>query len=183
MFQQPILLPASGSLLNIFTLISTSIIRQIIGLTPVGHFVTYRPIARQRLGKHIPEGASARNNRTSIARPKTIRDNRRRCFPWVPPRGYITGSSKGAVGCCQKLREFSWRVHLRELLSRIGLSSGDGSRRWLRRNDKKWIRLCKWDFMCDLKLQWDGYKSVARIRLVKTKNPSVCATVNWKRVE
>jgi hypothetical protein len=30
--------------------------------------VTYRPIARQRLGKHIPAGANARNNRTSIAR-------------------------------------------------------------------------------------------------------------------
>jgi hypothetical protein len=30
--------------------------------------VTYRPITRERLGKHIPAGANARNNRTSIAR-------------------------------------------------------------------------------------------------------------------
>jgi hypothetical protein len=30
--------------------------------------VTYRPIGRQRLGKHIPAGANERNNRTSIAR-------------------------------------------------------------------------------------------------------------------
>jgi hypothetical protein len=30
--------------------------------------VTYRLIARQRLGKHIPAGANARNDRTSIAR-------------------------------------------------------------------------------------------------------------------
>jgi hypothetical protein len=30
--------------------------------------VTYRPIARQRLDKHIPAGANARNNMTSIAR-------------------------------------------------------------------------------------------------------------------
>jgi hypothetical protein len=30
--------------------------------------VTYRPIARQRLGKHIPAQAYARNNRTSTAR-------------------------------------------------------------------------------------------------------------------
>jgi hypothetical protein len=30
--------------------------------------MTYRPIARQRLGKHIPSGANTRNNRTSIAR-------------------------------------------------------------------------------------------------------------------
>jgi hypothetical protein len=29
--------------------------------------VTYRPNARQRLGKHIPAGADERNNRTSIA--------------------------------------------------------------------------------------------------------------------
>jgi hypothetical protein len=32
--------------------------------------------------------------------------------------------------------------------------------------------------MCDLKLQCDGYKSVARIRLVKAEYPSVCVTVN-----
>jgi hypothetical protein len=30
--------------------------------------MTYTPTARQQLGKHIPEGANARNNRTSIAR-------------------------------------------------------------------------------------------------------------------
>jgi hypothetical protein len=30
--------------------------------------VTYGPIARQRLGKHIPAGANARNSRASIAR-------------------------------------------------------------------------------------------------------------------
>jgi hypothetical protein len=66
--------------------------------------------------------------------PKTIRDNRRRCFPWVPPRGYITGSSKGAV--C--------------LLSRSGSSSGDGSPWWLGRDGKEGIRLWKEDFICDL---------------------------------
>jgi hypothetical protein len=30
--------------------------------------VTYRSIARQRIGKHIPAGANVRNNRTPIAR-------------------------------------------------------------------------------------------------------------------
>jgi hypothetical protein len=119
----------------------------------------------------------------SINTPKTIRDNRRRCFLWGPPRCYITGSAKGAVSC-QQLREFNWRrVHLSQLLSRIRSSSGDGSLMWLIINDKKRIRLWK-DFMCDLKLQWDRYKSVARIRLVKTENPSACVTVNcevWKQ--
>jgi hypothetical protein len=32
------------------------------------NIVTYRPIARQRLGKHIPAEAYARNNKTSIIR-------------------------------------------------------------------------------------------------------------------
>jgi hypothetical protein len=41
-------------------------------------------------------------------------------------------------------------------------------------NGKKGIRRCKEDFMCDLKLQWDSYKSVARIRLVKTESYCVC---------
>jgi hypothetical protein len=31
--------------------------------------------------------------------------------------------------------------------------------------------------MYDLKLQSDGYKSVAKIRLVKTEKPSACVTV------
>jgi hypothetical protein len=34
--------------------------------------------------------------------------------------------------------------------------------------------------MRDLKLQRDGYKSVARIRLVKTENFNTCVTVNCK---
>jgi hypothetical protein len=34
----------------------------------------YRSIARQRLGKHIPEGANAHNNRISIARQRIMKD-------------------------------------------------------------------------------------------------------------
>jgi hypothetical protein len=34
--------------------------------------------------------------------------------------------------------------------------------------------------MCDLKLQWDGYISVARLRLLKIENPSAFVTVNCK---
>jgi hypothetical protein len=32
------------------------------------YIVTYGPITMQRLGKHIPVGANARNNRTSTSR-------------------------------------------------------------------------------------------------------------------
>jgi hypothetical protein len=45
-------------------------------------------------------------------------------------------------------------------------------------NGKKRIRWCKEDLMCYLKLQCDCFKSVARIRLVKTENRSACVTVN-----
>jgi hypothetical protein len=45
------------------------------GRTPLGRprhtwedIMSYRPIARQRLGKHIPAVANARNNMTCIAR-------------------------------------------------------------------------------------------------------------------
>jgi hypothetical protein len=112
--------------------------------------------------------------------PKTIRDNRKRCFLWGPPWGNITGSSMGTVSC-QNLGEFSWRRRFHSSkLSRSGSSSYDDSRRRLRRNGKKGISMWKEEYMCDLKLQWDGYKSVARIWLVKTENPSACVTVNWK---
>jgi hypothetical protein len=111
----------------------------------------YRPITRQRLSKHIPTGANARNSRTSIAG----MENRRRCFPLDPPQGYKTVGSRGAVSY-QKLREFSWRrFDLKDSLPRIGSISGDGSRRWLTRNIKKGIRLWKENFMCDLKWQGD----------------------------
>jgi hypothetical protein len=39
--------------------------------------------------------------------------------------------------------------------------------------------LWKEDFMCDLKWQWDCYKSIAKIQLVKT-NPSAYVMVNWE---
>jgi hypothetical protein len=36
--------------------------------SPTLNIVTYRPIARQRLGKHIPAGSNGPNIRTSIVR-------------------------------------------------------------------------------------------------------------------
>jgi hypothetical protein len=143
--------------------------------------MTYRPIARQRLTKRTPAEADARSNRTSIARQRISKQAlstiERLCFLNCSCRGVMKGQ-KGRLSY-QKLREFSWkRVHLSELLPRNGSSSEDGSLRRLRRNDKKWIRLWQEHFMYDLKLQWDGYKSVAGIRLVKTENRSACVTVN-----
>jgi hypothetical protein len=127
------------------------------------HNVPYRPIDRQRLDKHIPAGANARNNRTSIARQRISKQAfstiERMFSAWSVRRGYKGTNKVFWVSCYQKLREFSWRrVHLSQLSSRNGSSTGDGSPRWLRRNGKKGIRRWKEDFMCNLKWQWDCYK-------------------------
>jgi hypothetical protein len=54
-------------------------------------------------------------------------------------------------------------------------------RNWQSQNKgKRGIKRCKEDFKYGLKCQWDCYKSVARIRLVKTENPIACVTVNCK---
>jgi hypothetical protein len=55
--------------------------------------VTYRPTARQRLGKHIPAGANARNNRTVIARQRiseqTFSTTEAVFSAWSVPRCYL----------------------------------------------------------------------------------------------
>jgi hypothetical protein len=58
-------------------------------------------------------------------------------------------------------------------------TEGDGNRIWLRRNGKKRIRLWK-KTLYALQWRWDCYKFVARVRLVKTENISMCVTVNCK---
>jgi hypothetical protein len=136
------------------------------------YILTYRPIARQRLGKHIPRDPTRSTtgrlllDNGSVNTLKTIRYDRRQCFPWGPPRAYITGSSKGAVSCFQELSRVLERA-----------VKGD------------WEEMARKELGCAKKTScviWsysETDKSVAKIRLVKTENPSECVTVNWKRVE
>jgi hypothetical protein len=100
----------------------------------------------------------------SVNVPKRIRDNRRRCFPCGPHRGDIMRSSKGAVNCC---RELDWVLEM--------LVEGD------------WEKMARKELCCEKKTSYviwsdieTAMKSVARIRLVKSENPSACVTVNCK---
>jgi hypothetical protein len=63
-FLQPVIYPTSG--LH-YKLQHEAHLVYYVG-TYEEHNVKYRPITRQRLGNHIPAGACARNNRTSIVR-------------------------------------------------------------------------------------------------------------------
>jgi hypothetical protein len=62
------------------------------------NIVTYRPIARQRLGKYIPAEACARNNRTYIARQRISKQAfstiERLCFLHGPCKVVIRKSSE-----------------------------------------------------------------------------------------
>jgi hypothetical protein len=82
------------------------------------------------------------------------------CFLWVRPDAVFRG--------CQASWEM--QVEFRESLEMA-----------VENDIKKGIRLWEED-LCVLQWQWDYYKSVARIRLVKTENTSacVCVTVNCK---
>jgi hypothetical protein len=132
----------------LFLVYATLILTYVIQLTCLFNWLMWRLdplLGNGSVNTFLQEPTRAKVGRLlrgngAVNTPK-IQDKRRRCFPWSPPQGYITGSSKGAVSC-QKLKEFSRRrFHLSQLLFRIGSRSGDGSLRRLRRNDKKGIRL------------------------------------------
>jgi hypothetical protein len=63
--------------------------------------VTYVPIARQRLGKHIPAGTNVRDNMTSVARQqrsKYASSTIHAVFSvWYVPRGYKGSESEDAT--------------------------------------------------------------------------------------
>jgi hypothetical protein len=74
--------------------------------------MTCIPIARQRLGKHIPAEAYARNNRTSIARQRISKQAfstiERLCFLRGPCRGVIKGQRRSFERVVMNWVEF-WR--------------------------------------------------------------------------
>jgi hypothetical protein len=119
------------------------------------NIVTYKPFARQWLGKNFPVEAYARNSKTSFARQRISKPAfltiDRMCFLRGPCRGIIKGQRRSSL------------------------------RNWQLQNDgKKGLRLWQEDFLCNFELQWDCDESVARIRLKKTENRSACVTVNCK---
>jgi hypothetical protein len=98
------------------------------------------------------------------------------CFLCGPCRGVIKGHRRrdraaAAAAAAAEFQDVS--------LPDMSLGAEELSRQ-LQNNSKKGIRLWKEDFICDLKLQWDCHKSVARLRLVRTEKPSPCVTLNWK---
>jgi hypothetical protein len=78
--------------------------------------VTYRPVARQRLGKQIPAGLNVRKNTTSIARQRISKRAplaKNLCFlrgqcKLVTKKGSKTGSSSIELDVAKNLVEF-WR--------------------------------------------------------------------------
>jgi hypothetical protein len=132
--------------------------------------VTYRPIARQRLGKHFPSRASGHNNKASITRQRISKHDSltmEAVFPaWSLQSGY-KGVFRRSSGEYSPVRDVSLLPG-----DELGIELS-----WqLQNKDEKGTRLWEESFMCDAK--WDCYKLVARIRLVKTENSSACVTVN-----
>jgi hypothetical protein len=130
----------------------------------------YRPTARQRLGKHIPAEAYARNIKTSITKQQISKQafstTEKMCFLRGPCRGVIKwqrrsfellsgiDSNSEAGSCNIELRRVPKlaaqnRVEFKMPACR-NMSLGAEELNWINNNGKKGIRLCKEDFVRDL---------------------------------
>jgi hypothetical protein len=136
-------------------------------------------IARQRLGKYIPAQANAVNN-TSIARQRCGKN-----VSLTTEAMFSVGSSPSGYKGTEKVAwAEKWRVEFRDAsLPKYELGS-----RGIEFSRVFEIGSCRIMSMKKLGgakkasgVIWsDSYKSVARIRLVKTEKPSAWGTVNWK---
>jgi hypothetical protein len=107
------------------------------------NIVTCIPIARQRLGKQLPAVNTLRpflyNGAANT--PETIRDNRRRCFPWCQCK--LIRKENSAE---QQSEESSFETPACRDTS-LGVEELNG----VDKNGKKGIKRCNVGFMCDLK--------------------------------
>jgi hypothetical protein len=124
--------------------------------------VTCTVVPMERLGKHISVETNSHNTRDAV-------------FCAVHAEGLLKGQRtfKSVEFWDASLPGYElgcWGVELRNLCIRILECSLVELKGWLWREDLA----CDLKTLCVLQLQWDCYKSVSRIWLVKTENPSVC---------
>jgi hypothetical protein len=141
-------------------------------ICPLRHIVTYRPIARQRLGKHIPTEANSRNIRSSITRKRiskhaslttegvfsvwSVQSGYKEGFDWeelVVFRSWDSLVEEEFIGvsCCRELG--------RVLEMAVQGDCEERARKELDRAKKT---------SCVLQLQWDWYNYCVEIRYQDT---------------
>jgi hypothetical protein len=101
------------------------------------------------------------------------------CFLWSAARHCITRLCSGVL-CGSIMRLYN--EDLMQLESELSwvLDLAVAAENWDSQQSRR-LRIMAWKELdcakktsCVLQWQWDCYKSIARIRLVKTENPSVC---------
>jgi hypothetical protein len=128
---------------------------------------TRTAVVMEQLSKHVSAGANTRNTRRAMFSMRSV------------PRGYRNDKEERLIQLsfetpgCQNMslgaEKLNWGIRIIECSS-VELVG------WLWREDLA----CNFKTSCMLQLQWDCYKSVARIRLVKTEDTYMRVTVNCK---